>query len=520
MLGHGVMLRPSSIALPLLALSLAACARTTDDDPRATGGAAGSSEEPGTGGSAQNGGSDVANGATSGAPTAGGTGGRLTGGTGGRLAGGTGGRLAGGTGGRLAGGTGGEAGGDTAGTAGGPSGGAGGESGAPIGGQLEGLAFDIEIPVSGDYPWCVGACEPATALVTRAGADELEIVWGSTGHAEQVVLTRAESGWELDGTLVLGTEHRSHTMCTTTSTLGPATFDFADHDGDERIDLAITGSQETVQCSDDTSSTRNTDEVLTGRLDARPPVASLSTSPTEPVHGLSITLDKPLEPDATCTLVAEDTGEPIELSPRQMAGYVVGFDTDLVLPLGARYATAIEGADFAGVGSPAGIPVAIIEDFGVLAPDGFESGSAEGVLGGELVGSFGVPAIDGQTMLYAAPGETVLLHLQRSGSEESLVFDARMVDGCGSVFSMTTGPALEVAVVGSDTIERATLGMGSGEPTSVTDDFWTSLVGEVEHLEVPLPGPGVDVLVYLRGDSYAGAGCSRAGALLDSVHLE
>jgi hypothetical protein len=37
---------------------------------------------------------------------------------------------------------------------------------------------------------------------------------------------------------------------------------------------------------------------------------------------------------------------------------------------------------------------------------------------------------------------------------------------------------------------------------------------------LPLSGEGDDVLLYVEGEYYHGAGCAAAGALIDNVRLE
>jgi hypothetical protein len=73
--------------------------------------------------------------------------------------------------------------------------------------------------------------------------------------------------------------------------------------------------------------------------------------------------------------------------------------------------------------------------------------------------------------------------------------------------------------VGSDSVVSVPLGIGeTSESVTVNDRVLE--IGEVQHLVVPLPAAGTDVLVYFRGDNYQGSGCMRTGLLLDDVHLE
>ncbi len=432
------------------------------------------------------------------------------GGTGGPT--GTGGEPGGTGGAQVSGGTGGEPGG---------TGGAGGVStgGSTTGtggrGSLVGSAFDVQIPLDeNEYDWCAGACAPATLLVTRATDDAIEAVWGSTGRVQRISLSRGAEGWTLDEALLLGTESTwEYAMCASESSLITATFVFADTDGDGALDLTITGQEQSRFCSDDYSTTSDSEVVLTGRPDDRVP--ELDSGVTL-LGGASLVVDKPLVDTATCALVPEDPAGRVPLTPRVMGGYVVGFDTDVTLPLGMQYTTECVGDDFAGVGTPIAVEVATHDDFGVLTDGSFESGATDGWQGGEIVDAYGVPAINGQAMLLARAGEVVALHLQRSADEQSLVLDARMLDYCGYGGSGTF--PIAVAVVGHDTVFGEAVAIGEG--TAYTVSTMSVTLGELQHIEIPLQGSGTDVLVRLEGENYGGAGCNRTGVLVDDVRLE
>jgi hypothetical protein len=522
----------------ILVFLLGACGGNAGNSGRTPGGheagAAGLAATSGTGGSrdgsggtggkmdADSGGSIAAGGR---AVTTGGasSGGRNAGPTGGTLVDGgsegepTGGRTTSNSAGAPSGGI------DTTGNAGAPSarsGGTAGEEGAAgsgTGSGLEGLAFDIQIPPRDNgSTWCQGGCDPATAWVNGGTATSLELVWGSTGRALPVTLTRNGAGWELGDALLLGSYRGDHTLCANESKLVAATFDFDDHDDDGAIDLVVTGHQVSQECSDDYGTTDESDVVLRGVLDTRSPRLIGPTNPVAPVHGISLNLDKPLVQSATCALVPEGGGTPEDLHPRVMNGYVVGFDTDAVLPLGASYTAQVVGEDLAGIGTPPSIEVATLEDFGVLVQDGFESGSTSGIMNAEIVDSFGVPSIEGDRMLRVAPGAGALLHLRRTGGETQLVMDVRKTNECA--FGPQDG-ALEIsaAVIGSAAVPSEALTLGDA-PTDVTVDGSAMQVGELGTVSWTLPS-GDDVLVYLRGDYYYGAGCLLVGALVDNVRL-
>jgi hypothetical protein len=416
--------------------------------------------------------------------------------------------------------------GGTAGTGGssvGGSGGSGGTGGTDGGNDvsvppsLEGMAFDIEIPLNdAGYSWCQGDCTPATALVTKITDASLELVWGSTGHAGALQLTRAGARWQYDGKLLLGTVMTwDHAMCENESNLGPATFDFADHDNDGKVDLVIAGHQVSKMCSDDYTSGSESDVTLTGKPDARTAKALGPTDKIEPVHGLSIELDKPLEASAACSLVPSGGGSNVALTPTVMGSWVVGFSTTQILAPGSSFTAQITGKDFTGLGGPAAISVAIIDDYGVLAQDGFESGSPSGIYGAKVVDAWYVPAITGQRMLEVSPGTPSLLHLQRAGNEQNLVMLVRKYAAC-----WVDGPfELKAGVVGASVTHDSSISMGSN-PTTVSLEAATIRLGELQTVTIALPETGKDVLVYFRGDYYQGSGCSKVGAVVDDVMLK
>lgn len=388
--------------------------------------------------------------------------------------------------------------------------------------SLVGRAFAIEIPPDdAGHPWCNGDCTPATALVKAIDGSTMELVWGATGRVATVQLSGSGSTWLLDGTIQLGFLEETHVMCLNDTKLGPATFDFADRDGDGVADLRIDGHQVSMHCADDYTMSSSSEVSLVGRPTARLANAVVPAAPFEPVHGVAIDMDEPLDAAATASLVPQGGGAAIPLGPRTMGGYVVGFDTKTVLPLGGRYTVQIAGKDFAGAGTPNPASFDVLDDFGVLVQDGFESGSTAGIRGAAIVEELqGVPALHGTRMLYVAPGEPALLRLRRTANESSVVMDVRKLDQCFGAFG--EGPiALDVAVVGGAHVQSGSIVLGA-DPTTVPagDAGGGFQLGELQTVTVPLVDGGEDVLVYLLGASYYGAGCSRAGALLDDVALK
>jgi hypothetical protein len=407
---------------------------------------------------------------------------------------------------------------------GGGQGGGGGHGGAGGGGgvapaSLAGKAFDVTLRTKeGDEGFCQGACAPATILVASATDAEIQAVWGRKAHAVPMKLTAAASGFALAEPVVIGAyQGWKYSACPDTWTLEAATFDLADHDGDGRPDLAASGHVVAKICSDDYEMTEEYDVVIAGAPDARAPKLLGPLDAFVPTDALTLDLDKPLAADATATL-----GAPLGLAlePRVEAGFVVGFATDVVLPIGATVTATVTGLDFAGVGTPAPLTVPVLADFGVLADGGFEGGGAAGVHAAAIVDAFGVvPAIAGAKMLHVRSGDRGLLRLARAGGEAKVAMSVRVVDECaweGATGALT----VRAAVVGAKGTTSTSPSFGATF-TAVEVNGATAHVGELTTVSLDLPvGPGGDVLVEIVGDDYQGAGCARAGALIDDVHLE
>lgn len=389
-------------------------------------------------------------------------------------------------------------------------------------GALQGLAFDIAVTPDdgGTTQWCQGPCMPATFFITKATESVIEGVWGTTGGASPVLLTRSgAAAWELSGTLLLGKERTwAHAMCDNETNIGPATFRFQDFDFDNHLDLSISAWQVTKHCSDDYTMQTEGNASLMGRPDARTPKAIGPGSAIEPMHGVKLVLDKPMAADAKAFLVPVAGGGTLPLTPTVMNGYVVGFETKHVLALGTAFTTTFTGKDFAGIGTPAEVGLETQADFGVLALDGFESGATAGIFGGSVVESFGVPALQGKRMLHVPAGKRVLLRLQRSLDEQKLVMSARKYVACFGWLS--DGPLqLEAAVQTANETHAGSVPMGA-TPAQVDVDGTKITVGELQEVTIDLPETGKDVFVYVKGDDYMGAGCSMVGALLDDIRLQ
>jgi hypothetical protein len=378
-----------------------------------------------------------------------------------------------------------------------------------------GEAFDLSGPSGSN--WCVGACLPATALVTGFANGNLQLVWGRTGHATVLSLSSTNGTFVLGSPVVLGESKTSqYSRCTDTSTLTSATFTFAS-EGTNRT-LAIAGRVTAVRCSDDYTTSGDWDVSLVGKVDHRTPIAYGPSANSDPYAGLSINLDKPMAAEATVT-VTPSGGPSFTMAARTESGYVVGFDSDMIMPVGQSFHAKFSGRDLAGVGTPADIEWSSLSDFGVLATDGFESGSTRGISGGTVVDSYGVPAISGQKMLRVAPGVSTLLRLAAMPGAGRVLLDIRVLNECPA----GTGPsqvsiAVKVGVMGSGRAEETGASLGNTTSTTVGTD--SIRVGELTALAVPLPTGAGDVLVQFLGASYMGAGCTRIGALVDNVRLE
>ncbi len=387
---------------------------------------------------------------------------------------------------------------------------------------LQGLAFEIAVTPDdgGTTQWCQGPCMPATFLITKTTESTIEGIWGTTGGASPVVLTRSgPAAWELSGTLLLGKQRTwAHAMCDNETNIGPATFRFQDFDFDNHLDLSVSAWQVTKHCSDDYSTQTEGNVALMGRPDARTPKAVGPDSAIEPMHGVKLALDKPMAADAKAFLVPVLGGGTLPLMPIVMNGYVVAFETRHVLPLGTAFTTTFTGMDFAGIGTPAEVGLETQADFGVLTQDGFESGAAAGIFGGSVVESYGVPALHGQRMLQVPAGKLVLLHLQRSLDEQKLVMAARKYVACFGW--LTDGPLqLEAAVQTANETHPGSVPMGAA-PAQVDVDGTKITMGELQDVTIDLPETGKDVFVYVKGDDYMGAGCSMVGVLIDDIRLQ
>ncbi len=416
--------------------------------------------------------------------------------------------------------------GGAAGAAGDSAGGTGGTNGVAGGaGQSEpssllGKAFDLTVPKSvsagiADDHWCAGPCAPAAVLVTGVLGQQLQVVWGTLGHATEVTLSKAGGEWALQVPLQLGEELTwEYAMCADNTQLTSATFAFTGEGAGAA--LSIDGAFTSKYCSDDYTTGYVGQVTLTGAVDRRSPIAYGPSDGVSPMPPVSIALDKPLEPAATATARLA-TGEAVSLTPRLEAGYVVGFDSEQVFPLGARVTVDFTGDDYARVGSPSAVSWTTAEDFGLLTTDGFESGTTFGIRDATVVTQYGLPALSGQRMLHVAAGDAALLHLAALPGARTLELDAQAINECP--WETTTG-AVSVTVGRVGSSERAVQSVGLETSVETSVDGTAMWFGPVTHLSVPLPSGDGDVLVQFLGPYYYGAGCLRVGALVDDLSLQ
>jgi hypothetical protein len=191
----------------------------------------------------------------------------------------------------------------------------------------------------------------------------------------------------------------------------------------------------------------------------------------------------------------------------------------MIMPVGQSFHAKFSGRDLAGTGTPSDIEWSSLSDFGVLATDGFESGSTSGMSGGTVVDSYGVPALSGQKMLRVTPGVSTLLHLAAMAGVERVLLDIRVLNECPAWTGVSqVGIGVKAGVMGAGGAKGTTVSVGN--MTSATVGTGSVRIGELTSLTLPLPKGAGDVLVQLLGAGYQGAGCLRVGALVDNVRLE
>jgi len=390
--------------------------------------------------------------------------------------------------------------------------------------SLLGTTFDLSLPPNPDAnQWCLGRCGPAVLLVGPSDETRAKLLWGRSGHATWIGITRGPKGWTLDDPFLLGSEDEEWDMCLDRTEVRTATFAFhRDTDGNPRV--TIQAHEFTERCSDDTSSSTSSDVEIEGGPDDRLS-ALASKRVVEPLAKVWLPMDKPLEPAASARLTPA-AGPALNLAPVAMADVVVGFETNHVLPLGSLWTLSFEGVDVGSVGTPTDVPIQVVKDFGVLAPDGFETGSMDGVYwhpheyqSPSVVTDYAegeVGPIAGTRMLQIPAGLRTVLRVKRLPEHTGVSMDVRAVNECGSVLDFG---ALDVtwAVVG--TSERQVHHVVPTEVQPLPHGYAgrDAGVSEVQRLWLPLTGSGEDVLIAIEGDGYKGSGCSSVLALVDEV---
>lgn len=392
--------------------------------------------------------------------------------------------------------------------------------------ELAGLAFDLSIPESSPTgnSWCLGACRPATMVVTAATAPTLQGVWGRTGYAQPFSLTRTGGRWTLDHPILLGTHDEPHAMCPHQSELRSATFTFTRRSGENDVRLTIDGNQRSQNCADDYEMDYEFDLVITGEPDRRPATVATSSRVQDSLEDVVVELDKPLAEGASAYLEPLQGGPILPLEPIANDGWIVGFSTSKVFPIPSTYLMHFTGFDMGGVGTPSPVEIRTLNDFGVLPQDGFESGQMVGIRwdasfqSPAIVDSYvdAIDAISGERMLIIPRGVRTMMRLQRAPEHTGVSMNLRIVNNCPASYPIGS-VRVTWAVMGSDHREVQSV---TALETSVWEVPYTFEAGEVQRLELPLTGSGDSVLVALKGDSYEGAGCRSVTTLVDDVVTE
>jgi hypothetical protein len=393
--------------------------------------------------------------------------------------------------------------------------------------ELAGLAFELsipEVPSPTGKPWCLGACRPATMVVTAASVPTLQAVWGRTGYAQPFSLTREGGRWTLDDSILLGTHHEPHAMCRHQSELRRATFTFTRRSGESGVRLTIDGNQRSQNCDDDFEMDYEFDLVITGVPDRRPATVALSSRIQDSLEDVVVELDKPLTEGASAFLEPSQGGPVLPLEPIANDGWVVGFSTSKVFPIPTTYLMHFNGIDMGGVGTPSPVEIRTLSDFGVFPKDGFESGHMLGIRwdasfqSPAIVDSYvdAIDAISGERMLLIPRGVRTMMRLQRAPEHTGVSMNLRIVNNC-PVSDPIGSVRVTWAVMGSDHREVQSV---KALETSVWEIPYALEVGEVQRLELPLTGSGDSILVALKGDSYEGSGCRSVTTLVDDVVTE
>jgi hypothetical protein len=406
---------------------------------------------------------------------------------------------------------------------------AGGSSGTEAGldaGSLAGLSFNLSVDV--------GSATRETGVLHVLGVSgaTLSIVFGTPGHAETGTLTRVGTGYHLDTPLTFWSRPADHAVCDSFSRLVDATFTFA-AGSDASVSLALTGTRSSRSCSDDTGEWPGQSAVTgIGTPDETAPALSGPSVAYDPLTPLALVASEPLRAGATALLASTALSGPRPLDPVVESSLVVGFKTDLVLPLGAAYLVSPSASDLAGNSLPAlDIALGTPADPGVLSPDGFESGWLTGVaslataswpkdpLPSVVTDLAGVSAIAGAHSLYVPSGGRALLHLQRSGAETKVVLKLRKLEVQGMPDSRTGSLTLTAGVV---------LGTGRSVQNALDGptiqgalaDGTVVKIGDVQDIVLPIADAGADVLVEIAASYFSLSYTDSAAALIDDVHLE
>ncbi len=354
-----------------------------------------------------------------------------------------------------------------------------------------------------------------TLYVERALPDALSVVWGTPGNAGRAKLRATSHGFDLNAPLILGLGPKLNAFCQPKTQLEAATFSFS-HDAGGSAQLNASGAYSSQECSYDSQGEYwDGPAVLLGVVDATDPTFK-SPPDVGGLLSLDLSFSEPLRANTTMTMREAGSGAVVALKPTVDESFVVGGGSDLVLPFGSNLELSFSGADLGGRPLPASATLTTIDDFGVLAQDGFESNSTTGIwppTGPQIVTQFkGEGAIAGTHMLHVPAGTHAMLRLQRTATETHMVASLRLYTKCVSGLSRLR---LTAAVVGGSS--RTQIQPPIGTTTALPDDM---LIGEAQNISLSLSDAGKDVVLSVLGENHTTFDCIHAGILLDDVRLQ
>lgn len=392
--------------------------------------------------------------------------------------------------------------------------------------ELQGLGFDLSVESNSGQDACTFDCARPTLYLEKATEASIEFIYGVPGRLERGTLVADGDAFKLESPLSLSKDpYDAGFACSSYADLSSGTFDFSDHDGDGKIDLVLTGAYGGMACGDDYEFAFDGTLTMKGSPDTTAPsVRSYFSS--RPLDPIDLVTWEPLRSGATASLEAP-SGTSIPLVPKLVDGFVMGFESDVILALGASHAIQLDGVDLVGQGPAAQDPLTTMSDPGILPEDGFESGTLLGVshddsaLVPAIVGDyFGVPVPNGQAALHA--GFVTYMHLARKSGATRIVMNVRkIVESCGDPTQSEPSLVFTAGVVGTSARVEKSVSLGSGTTSVATSADCTAAVSDVQSIEIPVNEPGSDVILVIECGSagYFGA-FNDAQAIIDDVRME